>query len=70
MASIDQFNAHARAGNPGQRRLHLGVIGLVIGGADRRTRISDGFRELADVAGREDQLRAPALTSALMPASA
>jgi len=67
---VDQFDPDARARNGGQRCLHLGIVVLTVGGAHGRGGIAGRFRQLTDVAGRKTRLRAPAPTSALMPASA
>ena len=52
---VDQFDADAGARDRGQRRLHLGIVVQAIGGADRCGGIAGRFRQLADVAGRENE---------------
>jgi hypothetical protein len=42
---VDKFDAHAVASDAGKSRLHLAV-----GGADQRVRVTDRFRQLADIA--------------------
>ena len=50
------LDPHAGAGDLGQRYLHLGVIVLAEGGADRRGGVAGGFGQLADVAGGENEV--------------